>query len=66
MLIFKYGFYGFTFLKLSGRLFFLKAKRTKNLGAFRIRPEPLTGRGGVLQRLNGVCGGLPLHPPVLG
>jgi hypothetical protein len=26
------------------RLFFLRAKRTKNLGAFRIRPEPLTGR----------------------
>jgi hypothetical protein len=32
----------------------LRAKRTKNLGAFRIRPEPLTGRGGGKLRLSGV------------
>jgi hypothetical protein len=30
-----------------------------------IRPRPLTGRGCGVQRFVGVCGGLPLHPPVL-
>jgi hypothetical protein len=42
------------------------AKRTKNLGAFRIRPNPLTGRGGILWWLIVVLCGLPLHPTRLG
>jgi hypothetical protein len=42
------------FMLNNKRLFFLRAKRTKNLGAFRIRPKPLTGRGGVLCRFIGV------------
>jgi hypothetical protein len=44
---------------------FLRKKNQKRWGV-PIRPKPLTGRGGMLQRLiAGLCG-LPLHPPDLG